>query len=130
MAQTGRGGQFTVTAPDLADAERRAAVGTLEIALTGPLPPLTREPRAADAVREAEERAWSASCAVDWSSFERGRPLESPGERRPLVVRLRDEPTLASDAAGEARLELALPAGCYATEVLATLGVAVPADRR
>ncbi len=129
VAQTGRGGQFTVTEADLADAERRAAPGSLEISLTGPLPPLAREPRA-DARVEAEERAWSQSCAVDWGAFDRGRALESPGERRPLMVRPRAEPVLALEAEGDARLELALPSGCYATEVLAALGVAVPADRR
>jgi tRNA(Glu) U13 pseudouridine synthase TruD len=81
----------------------------------------------------AEERRWSAAADVDWSVFERGRPLASPGDRRALIVPFLEAPEIekpAPDAGpGPVWLRFALPAGSYATEVLAQLGVALPARR-
>ncbi len=128
IASTARGGMFVVCEADLADAQARAAPGRLEIVLTAPLPPCERlQPGPLVA---AEERAWAAPSEVDWSWFDAGRPLASPGERRPLLIRFREAPSLVPGEGDGAELSLSLPPGSYATEVLACLGISVPEDRR
>jgi tRNA(Glu) U13 pseudouridine synthase TruD len=94
---------------------------------TGPLPGDLRLQPSSE--RDADERAWSAVTGIDWAWFQRGAPLSSPGERRPLLALLRERPELARN--GEIwQLSLSLPPGCYATEVLDQLGIAVPENRR
>ena len=114
------GGLFRCAPADAADAERRAAPGRLELFLTGPLPGCDVFAAGPEVTRE--ERAWSAGCGVDWAWLETG-PLGSPGERRPLVVPFLEPPKLEA-AEGVTWLELALPPGSYATEVLSQCGVA------
>jgi tRNA pseudouridine13 synthase len=127
LGHTVRGAPFTVTEETLAEDNRRAAPGTLEAFATGPLPGLRRLKPTPE--REAEERAWSAATQMDWSWFEDGGALESPGERRSLLFTFRSLPSLEPD--GEKTwLSLSLPSGSYATEVLEQLGIAIPADRR
>lgn len=128
VAQTRRGGVFVITPADLADAQERAAPGRFEIALTGPLPPAGRIWPTGEA--EAWERAAAAGTGIDWAWFAPGAPLASPGERRALLVPLRAPPSLTRGSDGTGTLALSLPSGCYATEALAALGVAVPEDRR
>ncbi len=118
---------FTVAAEDLAEANRRAAPGCLEVAASAPLPGSNRLVPAPDIL--AEEKAWSAPTGMDWSWFAKGGALESPGERRALVQPLLEPPTLA-EAEGVTWLSFALPAGAYATEVLTQAGVSIPEDRR
>lgn len=108
-------------------AEVSARCITLDAFATAPLPGTWRLAPAAAVV--AEERAWSAATGVDWAWLQAGGALESPGERRALLIRMLDAPRV-SVADGITWLELALPSGAYATEALAQLGVAVPADRR
>jgi len=102
------------------------APGRLEIAATGPLPGF--DAYAPSPAIAAEERAWSAPTGVDWSFFERGRALASPGDRRALIVSLLEPPELVPDG-DVVRLGFALPAGSYATEVLTEIGVEVPERR-
>ena len=94
---------------------------------TGPMPGTNRF-GPADSILE-QERQWSMSTGVAWEWFDKGGPLESRGERRALIVRFLDTPALEPTEDG-ARLQLALPPGSYATEVLRELGVEVPRDRR
>ena len=93
---------------------------------SGPLPG-RKMLRPADPVL-AEEREWSAPAGVDWSWFERGAVFDSPGGRRALLVDFLAEPELRGEGP-DARLVFALPPGGYATEVLARLGVELPASR-
>jgi tRNA pseudouridine13 synthase len=122
VALSARGAPFLCSEPDLDDVNRRAAPGVLEVRATGPLPgPARRLP--SDAVLD-EERAWSAHVDVEWGWFERGAVFESAGERRPLVVACAEPPVLRGGSLG-----FALPAGSYATELLAELGIEVPERR-
>jgi tRNA pseudouridine13 synthase len=127
VAQTPSGASFVCAADDLDDLNGRAAPGRLELFATGPMPGSARF-GPAPAVRE-QERRWSASTGIAWEWLDRGGPLESRGERRPLVVRFLEAPEVEATEAG-ARLRLALPPGSYATEVLREVGVEVPRDRR
>jgi tRNA pseudouridine13 synthase len=126
VARTPRGGAFVCSAEDLADANRRAAPGLLELSATGPLPGRSRFTPSPEIA--AEERAWSRPAQVCWSWFERGAALDSPGERRRLLVRCLEDPALERDGDG-IWLSVALPRGSYATELLEALGIAVPAAR-
>jgi len=113
------GGLFRCSAADAADACGRAAPGRFEVFATGPLP-------GADAFApgpevEAEERRWSEPAAIDWKWLAVG-PLASPGARREFVVAFLEPPSLEADE-GITWLSFALPAGSYATEVLAQSGV-------
>lgn len=127
LGSTTRGAPFLVTAEALEDTNRRAAPGVLDAFATAPLPGTSRLRPSPEV--DVEERAWSASCDIDWTWFESGGALESPGERRPLVVPFRSAPELLLD--GEiTRLSFSLPSGSYATEVLEQVGVTIPADRR
>lgn len=121
-----RGGSFRVSAEDLADVNARSAPGRLEVRGSGPLPGTMKlEPGPGPA---AEERAWMAVTGFAPEDFVTGA-LESHGERRALVVALPAAPVLAAWGEPSFALELLLPPGCYATEVLAAAGVEVPADR-
>lgn len=121
------GAGFVVATEDEADVQRRAAPGVLQAFATGPLPGASM--RCGDEASIARELAWSAPATVPWSVFDRGRPLESPGERRPIIVPLRDPPIVTA-AADHLRLHLALPAGAYASQALEQMGITMPADRR
>ncbi len=123
---TARGAPFTVTAEDVDATNLRSAAGVLDAFATAPLPGMSRLRPSPEI--DAEERAWSAPSGVAWEWFAEGGPLCSPGERRALLVRFRTPPSLAGG--DPAWLEFALPSGSYATEVLAQVGIAVPADRR
>ena len=139
LARRLRGRPFRCTDENCAALCAEALPGVLEVFATGPLPGSDRF-LPDEAVLEAE-RAWSASCEIDWSWLDRGGPLESPGDRRPLVVPLLDAPSVAplaraprTEAAAlhepeGIQLEIALPAGAYATQLLRAVGVEVPADR-
>lgn len=122
VALSARGAPFVCDAAGLDDVNRRAAPGVLEVRATGPLPGPARRLPSPEVL--AEERAWSAAVDVDWSWFERGAVFESAGERRALVVSLVEPPVL-----NDTELCFALPRGAYATELLAELGVSVPARR-
>ncbi len=125
IACTVRGAPFPVVAADLADLARRAAPGVLDARATGPLPgPSALRPEPAIA---AEELAWAAPTGVDWAWFEDAGVFASPGERRPLLIPFLEPPQVAPG--DPAQVAFALPAGAYATEVLAQVGIAVPADR-
>jgi tRNA pseudouridine13 synthase len=126
VARRREGGLFRCLPGDTAELDARAAPGRLEIAATGPLPGF--DAYAPSPAIAAEERAWSAATGVDWSFFERGRALASPGDRRALIVSFLEPPELAPDA-DVVRLGFALPAGSYATEVLTEIGVEVPERR-
>jgi tRNA pseudouridine13 synthase len=123
---TTRGAPFLVTADDLDATNRRSAPGTLDAFATAPLPGTSRLRPLPDI--EAQERSWAAATGIAWSWLDVGGALESPGERRALVTPFR---TPATVTPGEpAWIEFALPSGCYATEVLSQVGIAIPADRR
>jgi tRNA(Glu) U13 pseudouridine synthase TruD len=124
---TTRGAPFLVTVEELESTNARAAPGVLDAFATGPLPGTSRLVPSPEV--EAEERAWSQPTLVDWSWLAKGGRLESPGERRSLVVPLRAPPVLTQDGA-VTWLEFALPPGAYATELLEQCEVSVPTDRR
>jgi tRNA pseudouridine13 synthase len=129
LAMTTRGALFLVTSEELAAVNLRAAAGSLDARMTGPLPGGERL-RPCDAI-DAEERSWSVGVGIAWEAFARGGPLESPGERRALIITFRSAPQLEVGSADAASwLEFSLPSGAYATEVLAQLGIQVPEDRR
>jgi tRNA pseudouridine13 synthase len=120
------GGLFRVRAEELDDTNARARPRVLDALVTGPLPGY--DLFAAGAECAGDERAWSAGADVDWRWFDAGAPLESPGDRRTLVVPFVEPPALVSRD-GVLWLCFALPPGSYATEVLEQAGVDVP-DRR
>jgi tRNA(Glu) U13 pseudouridine synthase TruD len=57
---------------------------------------------------------------VDWTWFEKGGPLVSPGDRRALIVAFVEAPALV-ERDGAHWLEFALPRGSFATQLLAAL---------
>jgi len=127
IACTPKGAPFVVAEVDVDDVNRRVAAGILELFATGPLPGTTKFQPSATVV--AEEQAWAAGTGVDWSWFAAKAPLESPGDRRQLVVPFRVAPTVTVvDAV--TWVAFGLPSGSYATEVLTQVGVAIPDDRR
>jgi tRNA pseudouridine13 synthase len=131
VARRREGGVFRCLPEDVPGLNERAAPGVLEVSTTGPLP--GSELYAASAAVTAEERRWGAAADIDWEIFERGRPLASPGDRRALVVPFLEKPDIEEPepaaSPGPVRLGFALPPGSYATEVLAQLGIEVPARR-
>lgn len=124
---TTRGAPFLVEADALADTNRRAAAGVLDAFTTAPLPGTSRLKPSPEV--DAEERRWSAATGVDWAWFADGGTLESPGERRPLLVPFRVAPEVRVDGA-TTWVTFGLPSGSYATSVLEQVGVALPDDRR
>lgn len=121
-----QGGLQRILPEDVAASNARAAPGTLEIFATGPMP--GSEMYAPSPAVGEEERAWSASTGIDWSFFERGGVLASPGERRVLIAGFLEKPKLVVEG-DDVWLEFALPAGAYATEVLTQIGVELPERR-
>jgi tRNA pseudouridine13 synthase len=124
---TTRGAPFLVEAEALTDTNRRAAAGVLDAFTTAPLPGTSRLKPSPEI--DAEERCWSAATGVDWTWFADGGTLESPGERRPLVVPFRAAPDVRHEG-DTTWVSFALPSGSYATSVLEQVGVAMPEDRR
>jgi tRNA pseudouridine13 synthase len=124
---TTKGAPFSVEADALADTNRRAAAGVLDAFTTAPLPGTSRL-KPSPAV-DAEERTWSAATGVNWSWFADGGLLESPGERRALVIPFRSKPTMQVNG-DTTWVSFALPSGTYATTVLEQVGVTIPEDRR
>jgi tRNA pseudouridine13 synthase len=106
---------------------RLAAPGRLDMFTTGPLPGKDR-PTPSDEVA-AEERAWSRASEVPWEWFGKAGPLRSRGARRPLLLRFVEPPRVEALGAERLALCVALPAGSYATELLAALDVALPETR-
>lgn len=127
MGCTGRGAPFLVEADALEETNRRAAAGVLDAFTTAPLPGTSRMKPSPEV--DAEERQWSAHTGVDWSWFADGGTLESPGERRPLLVPFRTAPELRADG-DTTWVSFTLPSGSYATAVLEQVGVGIPDDRR
>lgn len=121
VAQTPGGAPFSCKEDELADINRRAAAGVFEAFATGPLPGARRH--GPSPAVEAEERGWSKDTGVAWEAFAKGGELESPGERRALVVRLLEVPSLETVDDGT-WLSFALPRGSYATELLHSVGIA------
>jgi tRNA pseudouridine13 synthase len=106
--------------------QRRVDAG--ELAVTGPLPGgREKEPPPGTPARALEDEAIAATGATR-EDFERaGRDL--PGARRPLLVPLtlgdpavQPEPARAGPNDVAVRLRFSLPAGSYATVVIAALG--------
>ncbi len=127
LGNTSRGAPFLVEADALDDTNRRAAAGVLDAFATAPLPG-TQRLKPAPAI-DAQEREWSAATVVDWAWFGDGGALESPGERRPLLVPFRAAPSVRVD--GEVTwVSFTLPSGSYATAVLEQVSVSIPDDRR
>lgn len=122
-----RGRVFRCLPERIDELNRLAAPGTLEMFTTGPLPGKDR-PAPSDEVA-AEERAWSAASGIPWEWFGKAGPLRSRGARRPLLLRFVEPPEIEALGADRLALRVALPAGSYATELLAELGVALPAQR-
>lgn len=127
IACTRDGIPFLVSAEDLADVNRRAAPGELDALSTGPMPGTWR--LAPTETVLAEERAWSAPTALDWSWFGANGVFESPGGRRQLLVAFREEPVVQVEGA-TVWVSFALPSGAFATEVLLQAGVQLPVDRK
>ena len=121
------GAPFRVTAESAAEDTLRAAPGRLEVTASAPLPGLSR--MVPDEPVATEERAWAAPTGVDWAAFGERRPLESPGERRSVIMRFRSLPEIQVEG-GVTWVSFGLPSGGYATEVLAQAGVSLPEDRR
>jgi tRNA pseudouridine13 synthase len=122
-----RGRVFRCLAERIEELDRLAAPGSLEMFTTGPLPGKGR-PSPSDAV-VAEERAWSGATGIPWEWFEARGALRSRGARRPLLLRFLEPARIEPSSADRLRLEVALPAGSYATELLSELGIALPATR-
>jgi tRNA pseudouridine13 synthase len=124
--RTREGGLIRCFAEDLEALNARAAPGRLEVVATGPFPgaDVFRPARAI----ELEEREAAAPLGIDWAWLEQGGRLQSPGERRALVVPLLEKPALETDG-DRVWLSFALPPGSYATELLTQVGVELPARR-
>lgn len=125
LAATVKGAPFTVGDDEAVAVSERCQ--RFDAFATAPLPG-SRRLAPAPAV-DAEERAWAAGTGIDWAWFGDRAVFESPGERRNLVMPFLEPPVLTANGA-VTWLELALPSGGYATEVLTQVGVALPEDRR
>ena len=127
VARAGRGAPFLCKSERLEALNREVQPGDLKVTATGPLPGkhclLARK-----GIHE-QELEWSAVTQVDWAWFAPGALLASPGERRPLLVRVLEPPRLERDGE-QVWLELCLPRGAYATELLGQIGIRLPEDRR
>ncbi len=126
VARRREGGLFRCLPEDLETLNASAAPGTLAIAATGPLP--GSEMYAPGPGVGNEERAWSEATGVDWSIFDSGSVLASPGDRRALIVPFLEPPRLDADR-DVVWIDFALPSGSYATEVMTQLGVELPERR-
>jgi tRNA pseudouridine13 synthase len=118
-----RGGPFRCEQGDLEDVNRRAAPGCLEVRASAPLPGHSVALPADDVA--LQERRWSEHVDIDWRWFDKGQVLASSGERRALIVALQEPPRL-EQGDDHLTLQVALPRGAFATELLAQIGVSVP----
>ena len=121
------GAPFRVTVETAEEDSRRAAPGRLEVTVSAPLPGMSR--MVPDEAVAQEERAWSAVTGIDWSAFAERGVMESPGERRSVIMRFREAPEVTVEG-GTTWVSFGLPSGGYATEVLTQAGVSLPDDRR
>jgi tRNA pseudouridine13 synthase len=118
------GGLFVTE--DTAVDQRRVDAG--ELAITGPMPGgREKEPPPGTPARAVEDQALSGAGATREDFARAGRDL--PGARRPYLVPLtlgeppvQPEPALAGPGEVAVRLRFSLPAGAYATVVIAALG--------
>jgi len=124
LQKVATGGLFVSETP----AVDQARVDAGEVVPTGPLPGGREiEPPPGTAARALEDEAL-LDVGATRADFERaGRDL--PGDRRPVVISLTlGDPPLALEpgaaAASAVRLRFSLPAGAYATVVVAELGLA------
>jgi tRNA pseudouridine13 synthase len=122
LQKTGSGGQFVCSDP----AVDQARVDAGELVPTGPMPGgRVMEPPEGTPARALEDQALADVGATRDEFARAGRDL--PGARRPVIVRVQPgEPAVSeepSPVAGQMalRLRFALPAGCYATVVVADL---------
>jgi tRNA pseudouridine13 synthase len=122
LQKTDTGGMFVCEDP--AADQQRVDAGAL--VPTGPMPGgRVMEPAPATPARALEDQALADSGATREDFDRAGRDL--PGARRPVVVAVEvGDPPLALEPAGDGitpavRLRFALPAGSYATVVLAAL---------
>ena len=127
VARAGRGAPFLCKADRVEQLNQEALPGELKVTTTGPLP--GKHCLAPRARLHEQELEWSADTRIEWSWFAPGQLFGSPGERRPLIARVLEPPALVRGDEG-AWLELALPRGAYATELLDQIGIEVPEDRR
>jgi tRNA pseudouridine13 synthase len=124
LQKVASGGLFVTE--DVEVDQRRVDAG--ELAITGPLPGgREKEPPPGSPARAVEDEALAAAGATREDFARAGRDL--PGARRPFLVPLTlGDPAVQLDPApsgpGEValRLRFALPAGSYATVVVAALG--------
>ncbi|HVR64697.1 MAG TPA: tRNA pseudouridine(13) synthase TruD [Polyangia bacterium] len=131
LQKTDSGGQFVSADPD----GDQARVDAGAVVPTGPMPGgRAMEPPPDSPARALEDRAIADAGATRDDFARAGRDL--PGTRRPVILRVTPgEPPVADDdppAPGEMalRLRFALPAGGYATVVVAALlrGAAPPGE--
>lgn len=121
------GAPFRVTAETAEEDTRRAAPGRLEVTASAPLPGMSRLVPEEPVL--SEEKAWAAATGVDWAAFGERGVMESPGERRSVIMRFREAPTVTVEG-DTTWVAFGLPSGGYATEVLTQAGVSLPEDRR
>ena len=132
VCQTERGASFIVTADDLSDCRERAQAG--EISTTGPLPGYGGLQPSQE--RLLAEQSWSAHTQLPWQTFAQDGVLSSHGDRRPLTIKFLSPAHLSADTSSPQSedqshywLEVGLPSGSYATELLAACGIALPTHR-
>jgi tRNA pseudouridine13 synthase len=124
LQKVASGGLFVTE--DVAVDQRRVDEG--ELALTGPLPGgREKEPPPGTPARAVEDEALAAAGATREDFARAGRDL--PGARRPFLVPLtlgappvQPDPAPAGPGEVALRLKFSLPAGSYATVVVAALG--------
>jgi tRNA pseudouridine13 synthase len=127
LQKTDSGGVFVTEDP----AHDQIRLDAGEIVVTGPMPGgWAREPPPNSAARAIEDQAIAEVGASRQEFTAAGRDL--PGARRPLLVGVSLEPPAVlavPDNPHALRLRFELPAGTYATVLIAALGVTVDTGR-